>query len=121
MKKAKTAYVFLSIILAISMLGTVVNAIEATEMENKSLNNRTMYSDSDDLVMNISTENEHNQIVINEMFSDLLENSANFYSDNVDNNLFPNNYAGSYYSFSDEKLYMCKTDDEMDDFYKSHF
>ena len=29
---------FLSIILAISMLGTVVNAIEATEMENKSLN-----------------------------------------------------------------------------------
>lgn len=96
MKKAKTAYVFLSIILAISMLGTVVNAIEATEMENKSLNNRTMYSDSDDLVMNISTENEHNQIVINEMFSDLLENSANFYSDNVDNNLFPNNYAGSY-------------------------
>lgn len=56
------------------MLGTVVNAIEATEMENKSLNNRTMYSDSDDLVMNISTENEHNQIVINEMFSDLLEN-----------------------------------------------
>ena len=64
MKKAKTAYVFLSIILAISMLGTVVNAIEATEMENKSLNNRTMYSDSDDLVMNISTENEHNQIVI---------------------------------------------------------
>ena len=121
MKKPKTAYVFLSIILAISMLGTVVNAIEATEMENKSLNNRTMYSDSDDLVMNISTENEHNQIVINEMFSDLLENSANFYSDNVDNNLFPNNYAGSYYSFSDEKLYMCKTDDEMDDFYKSHF
>ena len=59
MEKAKTAYVFLSIILAISMLGTVVNAIEATEMENKSLNNRTMYSDSDDLVMNISTENEH--------------------------------------------------------------
>ena len=37
MKKPKTAYVFLSIILAISMLGTVVNAIEATEMENKSL------------------------------------------------------------------------------------
>ena len=38
MKEPKTAYVFLSIILAISMLGTVVNAIEATEMENKSLN-----------------------------------------------------------------------------------
>ena len=38
MKKPKTAYVFLSIILAISMLCTVVNAIEATEMENKSLN-----------------------------------------------------------------------------------
>lgn len=55
------------------------------------------------------------------MFNSLIEQSVSTYSDNTEQNLFPNNYAGSYYNFSDSKLYMCRTNDNMDDFYSTFF
>lgn len=122
MKKVKNGIFIMAFAIIMPITSICVNAlthVESDTLDYRVINTMKKISDENDTC--IEYEDEQNQLIINEIFDTFIEQSINAYSDNTEQNLFPSNYAGSYYSFSDSKLYMCRTDDNMDDFYNTFF